>query len=88
MLLIRDLYAAGLLVYAAGLAGGLAGYFSKTKFTTVLCSLTLAGALLEFAASLGALFANGDLSWTLPSGVLPYLVYSVRLDPRSRLISI
>ena len=33
-------------------------------------------------ASLGALLANGDLSWTLPSGV-PYLTYSVRLDPLS-----
>ena len=77
---VRDLYAAGLLAYAAGIAGGLAGHFSKTRLTQVLCALALLGALLEFGASLGALFAAGGLSWTLPSGV-PYLAYSVRLDP-------
>ena len=89
MWLIRDLYAAGLLAYAAGFAGGLAGHFSKTigrrtfeSLTNLLCALALLGALLEFSASLGALFANGQLSWVLPSGV-PYLSYSVRLDPLS-----
>jgi hydrogenase-4 component B len=71
-----------LLTYAAGVAAGLAGHFSQRKLTNVLCSLALAGSLVEFAASLGALFSTGGLSWTLPSGV-PYLAYSVRLDPLS-----
>ena len=86
---VRDLYAAGLLAYAAGMAGGFAGHLSKSmkprpaaRLTTLLCSLALVGAILEFAASLMALVAPGALSWTLPSGV-PYLTYSVRLDPLS-----
>jgi hypothetical protein len=87
--LIRVLYAAGLLAYAVGIIGGLAGHFSKTigrrtfeSLTNLLCSLALLGSLLEFSASLGALLANGNFSWVLPSGV-PYLTYSVRLDPLS-----
>src|ERR1019366_2360058 len=69
--------------------GCLAGHFSKTigrrtfeSLTNLLCSLALLGALLEFSASLGALLANGNFSWVLPSAV-PYLTYSVRLDPLS-----
>ena len=80
LVLIRDLYAAGLLAYAAGIACGLAGHFSKTRLTNLLCTLALLGAILEFSASLGALLSPGTLSWSLPSGV-SYLTYSIRLDP-------
>jgi hydrogenase-4 component B len=82
---IRELYTAGLLAYALGIAGGLAGHSAKRArlwIPGVLCFLSLAGALLEFGASAGALFANTELSWSLASGV-PYLSYAVRLDPLS-----
>ncbi len=82
MSLIHALYAAGLLAYAAGIAAALAGHFSRTRLTNLLCSLALLGALFEFSASLGALLSKGDFSWSLPSGV-PYLTYSVCLDPLS-----
>jgi hydrogenase-4 component B len=82
----RDLFTAGLLAYALGTAGGLVGHSSKKQsawIPGVLCSLSLTGALLEFGASVGGLFFNGpELSWMLSSGV-PYLNYSVRLDPLS-----
>jgi hydrogenase-4 component B len=68
---IRELYTAGLLAYFAGLMGGKVGR-----------CLTLLGALAELAAAGGAILNGGDLAWTLPSGV-PYLTYSVRLDPLS-----
>jgi hydrogenase-4 component B len=86
---VRDLYAAGLLAYAAGVAGGFAGHLSKSRrtsfgasLTRALCSFALVGAVLEFAASLLALLSPDALSWTLPSAV-PYISYSVRLDPLS-----
>src|SRR5713226_2217479 len=82
---IRSLYTAGLLAYALGIAGGLTGHSTKrgrSWIAGLLCFLTLAGALLEFGASLGALFANTELSWSLSSGV-PYLSYAERLDPLS-----
>ncbi len=79
---IHAWFVAGLLAYAAGIAGGLAGHFSRTKLTSLLCSLALLGAVLEFGAALGALLKSGDFSWNLPSAV-PYLTYSVRLDPLS-----
>jgi hydrogenase-4 component B len=79
------MYAAGLLAYAAGIAGGLAGHISKSRgsaFTSFLCGLAFLGAVLEFTASLGALLSGGAPAWTLPSGV-PYITCSVRLDPLS-----
>jgi hydrogenase-4 component B len=79
----RELYTAGLLAYALGMAGGLAGHSSKTTrawMPTLLCFLSLTGALLEFGASVAALFDRAELAWSLSSG-LPYLSYSVRLDP-------
>jgi hydrogenase-4 component B len=82
---IRELYTTGLLAYALGIAGGLAGHSAKRApawIPGLLCVFSLAGALLEFGASLGALFANTELSWSLASGV-PYLSYAVRLDPLS-----
>jgi hydrogenase-4 component B len=86
---IRYLYVSGLLAYAAGIAGGLAGYFPKTigrrtagRLTNLLCGLAVVGAVLESCASIGALLAKDAISWALPSGV-PYLTYSVRLDPLS-----
>jgi len=81
----RELYTAGLLVYALGIAGGLAGYAAKRTrrwLPGLLCAVSLLGALLEFGASLTALFVRTELSWTLASGV-PYLRYTVRLDPLS-----
>jgi hypothetical protein len=46
-----------------------------------------AGALLELAASLGALFAHTELSWSFGSAV-PYLNYAVRLDPLSAYLTL
>jgi hydrogenase-4 component B len=80
---MRELYAAGLLAYALGVAGGVAGHFSKKPpqwIVSALCSASLLGALLECAASVSALFRTTVLAWSLPSGV-PYLSYTVRLDP-------
>jgi hydrogenase-4 component B len=80
-----ELYTAGLLAYAVGIAGGLAGFAAKKTrswLPGLLCLASLTGALLEFGASVSALFAPTELSWTLASGV-PYLRYAVRLDPLS-----
>jgi hydrogenase-4 component B len=85
MFSIRELYTAGLLAYAVGVLGGLAGYWLKSarpRLVNLLCGFSIAGALLEFAASLSALLGNTEIAWSLPSGV-PYLTYSVRLDPLS-----
>ncbi len=79
----RELYTAGLLAYALGIGGGLAGHaLRKTRpwVSGVLCILSLAGALLEFGASIGGLLTTAELSWSLASGI-PYLSYTVRLDP-------
>src|SRR5687768_7539412 len=81
----RDLYTTGLLAYALGMAGGLACHLSKRTrpwIPSLLCLLSLTGALLELGASMGALFASAELDLRLPSGV-PYLSYTVRLDPLS-----
>src|SRR6266446_6471822 len=77
----RALCSAGLLAYTLGAAGGLAGHFSKRTRSSTLVLLSLAGALLELAASAGALFGS-EPGWTLASGV-PYITYSIRLDPLS-----
>jgi hydrogenase-4 component B len=87
---IRELYTAGLLAYALGVAGGLASHASKrtgSRISGLLCLLSLAGALLEFGASVLALFASSGLACSLPSG-LPYLSYAVRLDPLSAYFSL
>jgi hydrogenase-4 component B len=83
MVPVRDLYIAGLLAYALGAAGGLTGHFAKRTATWIpgaLCLLSLAGAVLEFLASVGTLLAGTDISWSLSSGI-PYLSYGFRLDP-------
>src|ERR1017187_1037941 len=84
MLPVRDLYTAGLLAYTLGAAGGLAGHFAKRTarwISGALCLLSLAGALLEFLASLSALLNNtSDTPRALSSGI-PYLSYGFRLDP-------
>src|ERR1035438_5059102 len=85
MLPIRDLYTAGLLVYAVGVLGGLAGHPLKKAgpwLVNLLCGVSIAGALLESAACLIVLLSNTEVAWSLPSGV-PYLNYAVRLDPLS-----
>src|SRR5262245_20882734 len=68
---LRELYTAGLIAYALGIIGGTFGRV-----------LPLAGGLLELAVSIAALLPPTSPSWPLPSGV-PYLTYSVRLDPLS-----
>ncbi len=85
MWLTRELYTAGLAAYALGIAGGLAAHTAKRSrsgIASLLLFLSLAGALLELAASLGALLAHSEPSWSFASGV-PYLNYAVRLDPLS-----
>lgn len=80
--MILAFYASGLAAYGLGMAGGLAGHAAhKTGrwVTTPLCLLSLAGALLELAASAGTLASAADCRWALASGV-PYLTYSLRLD--------
>src|SRR5258708_24079937 len=81
----RELYTLGLLAYALAAAGGLAGHSTKNTRSWIpssLFSISLIAALLEFGASVSALFAGADLSWTLSSGI-PNLSYGVRLDPLS-----
>ena len=71
---LQLLFTAGLIAYAIGVASG--WYWPA-----------LLGALLELAASASALVRPGNLAWSLPSGV-PYLNYSVRLDPLSAYFSL
>jgi hydrogenase-4 component B len=82
MWLLRELYAGGLLAFALGAAGGIAGHFwlrSAQRISSLFCVAALAGALLEAAAAVGSLVTGQEISWVLPSGV-PYLTYIVRLD--------
>src|SRR6266851_6788670 len=86
----REIYTAGLLAYGFGMAGGLAGHWSNRRpswLPRALIGLSLAGALLEFLASLVALFARAEPAWIWSSGV-PGIVYSVRLDPLSAYFSL
>ncbi|MCX6625845.1 MAG: proton-conducting transporter membrane subunit, partial [Acidobacteria bacterium] len=81
----RELYSAGLLVFAFGAAAGMASHWwarSARWVSWLYCSTALVGALLEGGASAGGLIHDSELSWTLRSGV-PYLSYVVRLDALS-----
>jgi formate hydrogenlyase subunit 3/multisubunit Na+/H+ antiporter MnhD subunit len=81
----RELFLAGLLAYASGMGAGLAGHaWRRTAawLPKLLCLLSLSGALLELAASIAALFSRVAPAWSLSSGI-PYIDYSVRLDPLS-----
>ncbi len=80
--LISQFYTAGLYVFAAGIAGGLAAHWwaRTSRWTPLLCYAALAGALLEACAAVGGLLHGSELAWSYPSGV-PYLHYTVRLDP-------
>jgi hydrogenase-4 component B len=81
----RELFLAGLLAYASGMAAGLAGHaWRRTAawLPRLLSLLSLCGALLELAASVAALFSGSEVAWSLSSGI-PYIDYSVRLDPLS-----
>jgi hydrogenase-4 component B len=81
--LILALYAAGLAAYGFGMAGGLAGHAANVRserLSNLLCGFSLIGALLELAASAGALASGADYRWAGAAGV-PYLSYSIRLDP-------
>ncbi|MBI3279112.1 MAG: hydrogenase 4 subunit B [Acidobacteria bacterium] len=82
---IPELYGAGVLAYTLAALGGLALHTrdrAKLWMSSLLCVLSLLGALLEAAASLGVLSARTEFTVSLPSGV-PYLSYSLRLDPLS-----
>jgi hydrogenase-4 component B len=82
---IRELYSAGLLVYAIATLAGLSAYLRKTHaawIATLLCYASLTAAALEFVASAGALMAGAEFNWSLPSGI-PFVHYGVRLDPLS-----
>src|ERR1017187_2525729 len=82
---IRELYSAGLLVYALAALTGLAVHLLRTRTAWVaplLCYASAAAAALEFVASAGALITGTEFNWSLPSGV-PFIHYGVRLDPLS-----
>jgi hydrogenase-4 component B len=82
---ILELFLAGLLLYAVAALAGLAAHLCKTTaawITTSLCIASGLAAALELCASVGALICGAQFNWTLPSG-LPFLQYSLRLDPLS-----
>lgn len=81
----HELYAAGIAAYALAAAGGLASHLLKKSgrgMLNLLCALALSGALAQFGASSASLLGGAEFEWSFPSGV-PYLSYSVRLDPLS-----
>src|ERR1017187_9429265 len=80
---IRELYSAGLLVYALAALTGLAVHLLRTRTAWVaplLCYASAAAAALEFVESAGALITGTEFNWSLPSGI-PFIHYGVRLDP-------
>lgn len=80
---IRELYSAGLIVYAIAALTGLAVHLRKTRaawVATSLCYASAAAAAVEFFASAGALIAGTEFNWSMPSGI-PFVHYGVRLDP-------
>jgi hydrogenase-4 component B len=82
---IRELFAAGLLVYAVAALAGLLAHLRKINaawVATVLCSASMAAAALELGASAGTLIAGAEFNWSLPSG-MAFMHYGVRLDPLS-----
>jgi hydrogenase-4 component B len=82
---ILELYAAGIAAYALAAAGGLASHLLKKGgrgILNLLGVLALGGALAQIAASLASLLAGAEFQGSFSSGV-PYLSYSVRLDPLS-----
>src|ERR1035437_8642296 len=82
---IRELYSAGLLVYFAAALAGLTAHLRKTNatwITSLLCIASVAAAGLELCAAALSLISGAEFNWSLPSG-LPFLQYSVRLDPLS-----
>jgi hydrogenase-4 component B len=84
---VHEFYAAGLIAYALGAAGGFAAHlrgFAASWAARALCGIALVGALLEGAAAAGGLIYGIDSTRVLPCGV-PYLRYVVRIDPLSSL---
>src|SRR5690349_21672907 len=78
----RELYTAGLIVFALGATGGIVSQFlvrTARWMSWLFCGTALAGTLLEGAASIGGLVSGSALTWVLPSGV-PYITCSIRLD--------
>ena len=81
----RELFTAGLIVFAFGAAGGVACHWwarAASWTSRLFCGTALIAALLIGGAGLGGLLRGPELSWSLPSGV-PYLNCAVRLDPLS-----
>ena len=82
---IRELFAAGLLVYALAALAGLTAHLRKIDaawVATLLCFASISAAGLEFGASAGALIVGADFDWSIPSAV-PFIHYGVRMDPLS-----
>jgi hydrogenase-4 component B len=82
---IRELYVAGLLVYALAALAGLTAYLRKANAAWIaafLCYASMAAAALELCASAGALVAGSEFNWSFPSGIQS-LHYGVRLDSLS-----
>jgi hydrogenase-4 component B len=82
---IRELYLAGLLLYALAALTGLAAHLRKIRATwvaTLLCCAAMVAAAFEFSASAASLLVGAEFNWSLPSG-MPFLHYGVRLDPLS-----
>jgi hydrogenase-4 component B len=87
---IRELYSAGLLIYAVAALAGLSAHLRKITaawIATSLCYATMAAAALELCASAGTLIAGAEFNWSLPSGIQS-IHYGVRLDPLSAFFSI
>src|SRR6266851_2910358 len=80
----RELYTAGLFAFAFGVTGGIASHWfaRHARWTSWLfCCTTVLGAVLEAAAAVGGLLLQGsEVACSFASGV-PYLRYSIRLDP-------
>ena len=82
---IRELYSAGLLVYAVAALAGLVAHLRKINrawIAPLQCYASVTAAALEFTASVGALLSGSEFNWSLSSGI-PFIHYGVRLDPLS-----
>jgi hydrogenase-4 component B len=66
---IEALFSLGLIAYLAGAVSGLAGLRNGRAARLGACGFALAGASLEIAASVGALWQGSAATWNLPFGV-------------------
>ena len=73
---------AGVIVYLAGAAAGLAGMRAPRRARFASFALALAGALIEIGASVAALARGAAETWALPFGV-PLFSWTLRVNPLS-----